>query len=249
MGVTMIMNIKNIDINYVQYGEGADVILLHGWGQNIEMMDPLGKNLSNKWKITILDLPGHGKSSEPLEAITIYNYCEILKEFLEKLNIKNPIIIGHSFGGRIGIIYASLYSTKKLILLGAPCIRKKENMTLKVKVLKKLKTVPGLNKLEGFAKKHIGSKDYRNASNIMRQVLVNTVNEDLSECARKIKCPTLLIWGDCDTEAPLEDAKELEKIIKDAGLVVYENGTHYTYLEFLLPVCKVIRTFIMERGI
>lgn len=244
MGVIMTIKVKNIDINYIQYGKGEDVILLHGWGQNIEMMDPIGKQLEKKYRVTILDLPGHGASSEPLEVLTIYDYCEILQEFLEKLDISNPTIIGHSFGGRIAIIYASKYNTKKLVLLGAPCIRKETKESLKVKILKKLKKIPGLNKFEGFAKKHIGSRDYRNASEMMRKILVNTVNEDLSNCARKIVCPTLLIWGRNDTEAPLEDAEELESIIKDAGLVVYDNGTHYAYLEFLLPVCKVIKTFI-----
>ena len=52
----MIKKIKDIDINYVQYGTGKDVVLLHGWGQNIKMMDPLGKLLKN-CRITILDLP------------------------------------------------------------------------------------------------------------------------------------------------------------------------------------------------
>lgn len=244
MGVIMRIFVKNVDINYIQYGEGSDVVLLHGWGQNIAMMDPIGKKLADKYRITILDLPGHGESSEPKEVITIYDYCEILRLFLDKLNIVNPVIIGHSFGGRIGIIYSSLYDVRKLVLLGAPCIRKEEKLSFKVKTLKALKKVPLLNKFEGFAKKHMGSRDYRVASPIMRGILVNTVNEDLSDCARKIKCPVLLIWGDCDTEAPIEDARELEKIIKDAGLVVYENGTHYTYLEFLVPVCKVIKTFI-----
>jgi len=244
MGVNMTINIKDIDINYIQYGEGKDIVLLHGWGQNVEMMDPIGKKLENKHRITIIDLPGHGKSSEPKEEITIYDYCEILKEFLNKLDIKNPVIIGHSFGGRIAIIYASKYKTDKLILLGAPCIREKEKMSFKVKTLKTLKKVPGLNKLENFAKKHIGSRDYRNASEVMRKILVNTVNEDLSDCAKKIECPTLLIWGTNDTEAPIEDAMKLEKIMKDAGLVTYEGGSHYTYLEFLIPVCNVIKTFI-----
>ena len=115
-------------------------------------------------------------------------------------------------------------------------------------MLKALKKVPVLNNFSEFAKRHIGSTDYKNASPIMRGILVNTVNEDLSECAKRIKCPTLLIWGDKDEMAPLEDAKKLEKIIKDAGLVVYKNGTHYTYLEFLLPICKVLKTFIEERN-
>ena len=142
MGVNMTINVKDIDINYIQYGMGKDIVLLHGWGQNIEMMDPLGKKLENKYRITIIDLPGHGKSMEPKEEITIYDYCEIVKEVLDKLNIKNPIIIGHSFGGRIAIIYASKYKTEKLVLLGAPCIRKKEKMSLKVKTLKTLKKIP-----------------------------------------------------------------------------------------------------------
>ncbi len=244
MGVMMIIKVKDLDINYIQYGEGSDIVLLHGWGQNIKMMEPIGEKLASKFKVTILDLPGHGNSSEPKEALTIYDFCEILKEFLDKLKIDNPIIIGHSFGGRIAIIYASHYDTEKLILLGAPCVRKKEKLGLKIKTLKQLKKIPVLNKFEEFAKRHIGSRDYRNANPIMRQILVNTVNEDLSDCARKIKCPTLLIWGEYDNEAPVEDAKILEKLIDDSGLIIYPNGSHYTYLEFLNPVCKVIKTFI-----
>lgn len=244
MGVMMIIKVKDLDINYIQYGEGSDIVLLHGWGQNIKMMEPIGEKLASKFKVTILDLPGHGNSNEPKEALTIYDFCEILKEFLDKLKIDNPIIIGHSFGGRIAIIYASHYDTEKLILLGAPCVRKKEKLGLKIKTLKQLKKIPVLNKFEEFAKRHIGSRDYRNANPIMRQILVNTVNEDLSDCARKIKCPTLLIWGEYDNEAPVEDAKILEKLIDDSGLIIYPNGSHYTYLEFLNPVCKVIKTFI-----
>ncbi len=243
----MIINVKDIDVNYIQYGVGEkNIVLLHGWGQNIEMMDPIGKRLEKLATITIIDLPGHGNSKEPKEEITIYDYCEIVKELLDKLKIRKPILVGHSFGGRIAIIYASKYETEKLILLGAPCIRKEQKLSTKVKILKGLKKVPGLNKLEGFAKKHIGSRDYKNASVVMRKILVNTVNEDLTHCAEKIKCPTLLIWGDNDTEAPLEEAQELEKIMKDAGLIVYEGGTHYAYLEFINPVCNVIKTFIKE---
>ena len=243
----MITNIKNIDINYIQYGKGKqNIVLLHGWGQNIEMMNPIGKKLENIATITIIDLPGHGGSSEPKEALTIYDYCDVVKELLNKLKIKKPILIGHSFGGRVSIVYASKYDTEKVILLGAPCIRKEKKMSTKTKVLKTLKKVPILNKFEGFAKKHIGSRDYKAASPIMREILVNTVNEDLTECAKKIECPTLLIWGDNDTEAPIEEARELETIMKDAGLVVYEGGSHYTYIEFLNPVCNVIKTFIKE---
>ncbi len=244
MGVNMRINIKSIDINYIQYGEGSDIILLHGWGQNIEMMQPLGDKLQKNHRITILDLPGFGKSSEPTEELTVYDYCEILREFVTRLKIKNPTLIGHSFGGRISIIYASKYEVDKLVLFGSPCFAKRSNPSLKVKVLKFMKKVPGINKLEEFAKKHIGSSDYKSASPMMRKILVNTVNADLSECCKKIKCPTLLIWGENDTAVSVDEAKEIEKLIEDAGLIILPNSTHYAYLENLNHVTNILKNFL-----
>ncbi len=240
----MRINVKSIDINYIQYGEGKDIVLLHGWGQNIEMMRPLGEKLSKKFRITILDLPGFGESSEPTVSLTIYDYNDILEEFLDKLGIKNPILIGHSFGGRVSIIYASKNKVEKLVLFGSPCIAKQSNPSLKVKFLKFMKKVPLVNKLEGFAKKHIGSRDYKAASDMMRKILVNTVNADLSENCKKIKCPTLLIWGDNDQEVSVEEAKEIEQMIDDAGLIVLPNSTHYAYLENLNHVVNILRNFL-----
>ena len=240
----MTINIRNININYIQYGSGSDVVLLHGWGQNIAMMKPIGDRLQKNHRITILDFPGFGESEEPKTALTVYDYCEILEELLKKLKVKKPVIMGHSFGGRIAIIYASRNEVEKVVLFGSPCIRKEVKPNLKLRMLKSLKKIPGINKLEGFAKNHMGSRDYKNASEIMKKILVNVVNEDLSEYAKKINVPTLLIWGDRDTEAPVEDAKELEKIIPDAGLIVLPNSTHYAYLENLPQVINILNNFL-----
>ena len=239
----MKINIRKININYIQYGSGSDIVLLHGWGQNIEMMKPLGDNFQKKYRITIIDLPGFGQSDEPEHDLTVSDYSDILKELLDSIGVKNPIVIGHSFGGRVAIVYSANNPVKKLVLFGSPCIRHDEKMSLKTKTLKTLKKVPGLNKLEGFAKKHIGSRDYRAASEVMRKILVNVVNEDLSNYAKMIKCPTLLIWGDNDTEAPVNDAKELESIMRDAALIVLPNSTHYAYLENLGYVTKILNNF------
>lgn len=240
----MKINVKSIDINYIQYGEGRDIVLLHGWGQNIEMMRPIGEKLSKNFRITILDLPGFGESSEPTTSLTIDDYCDILEEFLDKLKIKNPILIGHSFGGRISIVYASKNKTEKLVLFGSPCIARQSKPSLKVKFLKFMKKVPVINKLEGFAKKYIGSRDYKSASEMMRKILVNTVNQDLSSNCKNIKCPTLLIWGENDAEVSVEEAKEIERMIDDAGLVVLPNSTHYAYLENLHHVINILRNFL-----
>ena len=230
----------------MEYGNksGKDVVLLHGWGQNIEMMDSLGKGLQKDYHIVILDLPGFGKSSEPTYGWTIYDYYEMLCEFLDNLKIKNPILVGHSFGGRISIIYSAKRKVEKLVLLSSPFRRSNKKDSFKVKVLKFFKKVPLLKELEDYMKTKIGSTDYRNASPMMRKILVNTVNEDLTEYLKQIKVPTLLIWGELDTAVPLEDAKYAESIMEDAGLIVYEGCTHYAYLERLNQTINVLNSFL-----
>ena len=241
----MKIKVQNLDINYIQYGEGRDILLLHGWGQNIEMMRPIGDNFSNRFRITILDLPGFGNSDEPKEYWTIDKYSEMLEKFVTLVGIKKPIVIGHSFGGRVAIRFSARNPVEKLVLFGSPCIRIQENLSLKVKILKKLKTLPGMNAIGEYMKQFIGSRDYKAASPIMRQTLVEVVNEDLSKYAREIEEPTLLIWGEHDEEAPLSDAKELEKIMIDAALIILP-GTHYAYLENLPRVVTILNNFFKE---
>lgn len=236
-------HINNVDINYIEYGKGKDVVLLHGWGQNIDMMKPVGDRLKN-YHIIIIDLPGYGESSEPNSVWTIYDYVDCIYQLLKELKVKKPILMGHSFGGKISLEYASKYEVEKLVLFGSPFRPAIKKMPLKTKILKTAKKIPGLNKLEGFAKRHIGSDDYKSASEMMRKILVETVNLDITEDVKKIKCPTLIIWGTLDDAVPLEDAYALEKLIKDAGLVIYDGCTHYAYLERINQVTKVIKIFL-----
>ncbi len=240
------MKIKNININYTIYGNelGQSIVFLHGWGQNIEMMKPLANLLKKDYKIIIIDLPGHGKSDEPNYPWTVNDYKEAIKELLTKLNINKPTLVGHSFGGKISLLYASEYEINKLIVLGSPFKANTKNKTLKTKVLKFLKKVPIINKFEEFAKKRIGSTDYKNATPIMRQVLVNTVNHDITENIKKIKNPTLIIWGNLDEAVPLNDAYELESLIDDSAVVVLENGSHYAYLENVNQVANMIKSLV-----
>ncbi len=239
----MKIKVKNVLVNYIQYGEGKDILLLHGWGQNIEMMKMLGDNFSDRFRITILDFPGFGLSEEPSEAWNISDYANMLDEFINELGIKKPIIMGHSFGGRVAIRYSSEHVVEKIVLFGSPCVRQDTELPLSVKILKGIKKLPGMDKIGEFAKNYIGSRDYKAASPVMRQTLVNVVNEDLSKYAKEIDCSTLLIWGENDTEAPVEDARILESIMVDAALIVLP-GSHYAYIENLGQVVNILNNFI-----
>ena len=229
----------------MRYGaQTHPIVFLHGWGQNIEMMKPIADPLQETHEIIILDLPGYGESSEPTFTWTVYDYVECIHTLLDKLKIENPILVGHSFGGKISLLYASKYAVEKLVLFGSPFKKEIEKLSLKTKTLKTLKKVPVLNKFEQFAKRHIGSTDYRNASPRMREILVETVNLDITNEVKKIKCPTLIVWGTNDEAVPVERAYELENLIQDAGVVIYEGATHYAYLENLGQTISILHNFL-----
>ncbi len=245
-GEKMIKKVNGISLHYIDYGnpDGETLVFLHGWGQNIEMMKMIADPFEKEYHIIIPDLPGFGESSEPETDWTLFEYVDCIHTLLESLKIEEPILLGHSFGGKISLLYATEYPVKKLVLFGSPYKKEVEKTTMKLKVLKSLKKVPVLKQFEEIAKKHIGSTDYKNATPMMRKIMVNHVNLDLSEKIKKIEAPTLLVWGDLDQEVSLEQAYEIEQKIKDAGVVVFEGCTHYAYLENLKGTIRVLRNFL-----
>ena len=238
--------INDVDVNYTNYGnkEGKTIVLLHGWGQNIEMMKPIGDALKKDFNIIIIDLPGFGESSEPTYTWKLDDYVNCVKTLLDDLKVNDPILIGHSFGGKIALLYASKYSCQKLVLFASPFKKEIKKLSLKTKLLKKAKKIPGTEALAKFAKKHIGSTDYKNASETMRNILVEHVNLDITDEVKKIKAATLIIWGTNDDIVNYNDAYELEKLISNAGVVIYENCTHYAYLENLKQTVNVLNSFL-----
>ena len=237
---------KNINVNYSFFENKSNnsLIFLHGWGQNIEMMMPIAKPFTKEYNVLIIDLPGFGLSDEPDTVWSIFDYADMVNYFVKELKLKNVSLIGHSFGGKISLAYATKYKTDKVVSLAGPYRISVKKKTLKTRILKALKKIPVLNKLESFAKKHIGSTDYKNASEMMRKVLVQHLNLNLTEDLKNIKSPTLLIWGTEDTAVPYEDAVALEKIIPNCGLVTYEGCTHYAYLERLNQTINVLKVFL-----
>ena len=89
-----------------------------------------------------------------------------------------------------------------------------------------------------------GSRDYNALDEEMRKTFVRIINLDLSDRYSQFHAPTLLVWGDADTETPLWMAKQMEESIPDAGLVILENGSHFAYLEQLRRFNTIVRQFL-----
>ena len=122
MGDRMKIHIRDININYEVSGVGPPLIFLHGWGSNLHVFDKLVSQINEDYTIYQIDLPGFGES-EILDSYTIEQYAEYIYLFCLKLGIDKPILIGHSFGGRIAVKYSSLYSVEKLILISSPGVK------------------------------------------------------------------------------------------------------------------------------
>ncbi len=233
------MNYKydELKINYNIIGTGPPIIMLHGWGANYHTFDYLANTLKDNFTIFLIDLPGFGMSDEPRYIYDLNNYVHFLHTFIEELQIDSPILLGHSFGGRIIIKYASRYNDiSKIILIDSAGIKHKMPLSKKIQILKYkflkkyyriTKNITKYNELINSS----GSIDYINSTPIMKGVLSKVVKEDLKKYLKKIKNETLIIWGKEDLETPYSDALYMNKTIKNSGLVTIEESGHFPYLE------------------
>ena len=255
---TMNINIKNINVNYVDVGQGeSTVLLLHGWGSNIVLFDSMISYLRDKNRVIALDMPGFGGTGEPSFAMNVDDYTDFVLEFIEKLNLKKISVAGHSFGGRVIIKMANRklnFELDKIVLIDAAGIRPKKSLAVQIKV-KSFKTARFIfentplgkmypNFINNMRKKS-GSADYNMASQRMREILVKVVNEDLTSLLSNIKNKTLLIWGDKDDATPISDAHIMNKLIPNSRLVIVENTGHYSFLENPTLVNSEIQKFLV----
>ncbi len=230
------VEINGISLNYEKKGkQGRDVILLHGWGQNIEMMAFIADFLKDHFIVYNIDLPGFGKSGEPPEAWDSEDYTRFLHDFCMKKKISDPIFIAHSFGCRIALRYAYHYGAYRMVLTGAAGIRDKHGLawyarTYSYKLGKKILSLKPFEQYAEALKKNAGSEDYRNASGVMRNTLVKVVNEDITPILSEITTETLLVFGENDEATPVEKGKLMEQLMPDAALVIFENDDHYAYI-------------------
>ena len=248
------LDINGARVHYTVQGDGKPIVLMHGWGCNTTTLASIEKvALECGRRVYNIDFPGHGKSSEPPTVWGIEDYTRVLEEIIRHEEIKTPALLGHSFGGRVGILYSSRHEVEKLILVDAAGIKPRRPLKYYVKVysFKAYKRLLYLamgkeraeQRLNQYRAKR-GSADYASASPTMRAVLSRVVNEDLKSVMPAIKASTLLVWGENDTATPPSDAKYMEAHIPDAGLVSFPGCGHYSFLDNPYQFAAVLRSFL-----
>lgn len=231
-------------------GSGPDLILLHGWGCDGRIFSSIVSELMAYFTIYNIDLPGFGNSDEPINFYTLDDYVDMLKDFINKFKITNPIILGHSFGGRIAIRFTSETNlTKKLILVDSAGVKPKGYCKTKFKILRyklKKKTYQLLKKVDKYQNliQNSGSNDYKNATPTMKKTL-SVISKTFQEKELKsINTDTLIIWGKNDYTTPYQEGLKMQKLLKNSAIVSIDNVGHFPFLEKPYHFMCLLKAFL-----
>lgn len=218
---------------------GTHMLFLHGWGANRESLRGIATLFQHTHCVHLIDLPGFGEAPVPPGPWSTIEYGDLVQQYLLEHVQRHAILIGHSFGGRVSVRVASrrLAQVHGLVLLGVPGLPlpvasgtrlKRSGIRLLRRALIALKPLVGPAGVDWHTRR-FGSKDYQ-AAGPLRPVLVRTVTEDLTESAKTIACPTLLVWGTDDTEAPPWLAHRYKELIGTrAALLLLPHKDHFLY--------------------
>lgn len=237
----MFIQIDGLRTHYVALGEGAPILLLHGWGTRLESLTPIVEHLARRRKVFALDFPGFGASEFPPQDWSVGDYSSWVARFLDQFGLEKLDLLGHSFGGRVAIKFSAACPERvgSLILIDSAGVRQYET-TPRFRLFQAGARLgkPVLNLLPIGLRKRVqwrlyraaGSTDYLTAGRL-KGTYAKVIAEDLEPLLPQVRARTLLIWGEDDNATPLADAQVMAAHIPDNRLIIIQNAGHYPFLD------------------
>jgi pimeloyl-ACP methyl ester carboxylesterase len=231
------------------------LIILHGWGISGSDFYRLANLLSKHFYVVVPDLPGFGQSPEPPSPWSVTDYAKTVLSFMREQEISSASIIGHSFGGQIAIVMASLSPGRiqNLVLTGASGVeafylkRSTKRLVYLVagKILKWFTWIPLVQRIKDRFYKH---RDYQKVTGVMRETFKKVITERQNRACQKVECPTYLLWGNDDQLTPVYDADLINSLIPKSKLKIFSNVGHN--LPYAKPheFAKEVETFLLHGG-
>ncbi len=234
---------EDIKLHYTVKGEGAPLIMIHGFSSSLHTWSHLIEPLSRKYKVYALDLKGFGNSPKPRDdRYSVYDQMLLVKAFMREHNISNPIMIGHSLGAGV-ILSLAITGEKiqKMVLIDAAAYRQnlpKLLRWLQIPVIGRLgfyllpssfeikegykyafydhAKIPkeGVKTLTKNLQSPNGKYAFAKASDFL-------IPDDIDEVSRRyhdIDIPTLILWGYNDIIIRKDKAYRLHQDIKNSTL-------------------------------
>jgi pimeloyl-ACP methyl ester carboxylesterase len=213
------------------------LVWAHGWGHDHTALLPLADAMRGLASSVLIDFPGFGASPIPSEVWGTEDYADAAAEFFADIAPGRRIWVGHSFGCRVGIRLAARHPelVDGLFLIAAAGLRRELSAAERLRRMPRrlafrlLRAVTPEGPARERLRERFGSADYRAAGG-MRPIFVKAVSEDLSHAAAQIRCPTILVTGDRDTETPPEIATRFHRLIPGSELAILRGLDHWNVL-------------------
>ena len=250
-------------LNFRQFGSGKDIIILHGLLGSLDNWVSIAHKLASNYKVTILDLPNHGKSYHS----DLFSYKELansLNYFIEKKNIINPSIIGHSMGGKVALQYAELYpkSISQMVIVdvfnreydtnrfthifNAISVISSSNFNTRKEANDLIKEIILSDGERNFILKNLkrdgdGFSWYPNVDLLKKSIFEISSKIFLSS---KVDINTLFIRGQSSNYITDEDINDLSNLFSDFKVVEVPNSGHWVHAENPSAFISSIENFI-----
>jgi len=240
-------NIESFEICYNEGGKGETVLLLHGFGGFKEMWTEFAQFLVPSYRVIVLDLPGHGKSTKNIEAsYTIDIQADRINQFADALGLSKFHLAGNSMGGTISGEYAAKYPDRLLSLGlfdtgGVPSAKMSEYImalydgrnlliaTNREEYNKVLEFV--YFKVPAWSEERIeaGFKMVTSDTELKGKIFADMTSGStppLEAKLNKINAPTLILWGEKDRILDVSSTKILEKGLSNSKTIIMKEMGH-----------------------
>ncbi len=236
-------------VHYRDEGEGPILLCLHGAFSSLHTFNAWVEELTDRYRIIRVDLPGFGLSNpSPDVSYSLETYLQFLHKFCDRLDLKDFSIAGSSLGGWLAWEYTLAFpkAIRHLVLIDAAGFMEGGNLPLPFRMartpfLSKIaRYVIKRNVLEVFVKQVYGDPERITDSLIDRYYdlfsregnpqaffsLVNSRYKDNTRKLSRIQAPTLILWGDLDSWLPVSDGYRFLDLIPQAELLIYAGLGH-----------------------
>lgn len=253
-------DVHGLRIAYQREGNGRPILFLHGffgdhrvWRRQLELADD--------FTFIAWDAPGCGDSSPPPDDFRLPDYADLLSDFIRRLDLGQPHLVGNSFGGSLALQLASRHAGLARSVVGLDTYAGWSGSFSAATVAERLAaSLPDLELppeevaarwIPGFVTKDAPDAIKEELRGIiagfdpdgMRTMIRSLAEADLREELARVHLPALLIWGAQDVRSPLSVARDLEARIEGSRLVVLEGAGHLVQVEAADRVNAELRAF------
>ncbi len=256
--------VNGLRIGYRQAGRGQVLLLLHGFLCDSRCWKDQLAGLSDRFRVIAWDAPGAGASEDPPESFTTEDYARCLAEFLQKLNVERPHVLGLSWGGILAQEFYRLYPDRPRRLVLADTYAGWRGSLPEAVWKERLASclAGSVGARDALVSRFLpgvftagASKEVREAFSAIvadfhaigfRVMSRSSAEVDTRDLLPRITIPALVLWGEEDRRSPVHVARQIHGALPDAELAIIPNAGHLSNMEQPVLFNEHVRRFCLS---